>query len=162
MVRAIRIRDEAGVDDIPAPVPQDEPESQQESSSPSPLIMNDDLPDLAPRNPDQYPFSFWPPLPWPDDHARDDLAELPHKWQAANAPPTASGARNDWEAERDAVRQEWNNAGILSEEFASRWVGAGFIGQGVHGSAGLWVNVDDDNVVTDRMVAKDTTASDLS
>ncbi|RMZ70667.1 serine threonine kinase [Pyrenophora seminiperda CCB06] len=114
---------------------------------------------------DTYPYSFWPDLPWDPlpNHYIDVMT--PSDWVKRNPePPREEVIRWDhWNTKSLRIRRAWMESNLYrdltstSEEMA--WKGQHFLGYGTYGAAGLWVRCDEQNNITDRMVAKDASPS---
>ncbi|KAF2652768.1 kinase-like protein [Lophiostoma macrostomum CBS 122681] len=100
-----------------------------------------------------YPFSFWPhPSSWdiePDTHEWDELLVLNRKRRdnAAN-----EEAQREWR-ERQST---WPRVKPLQQGVdESQWQGVKILGHGSYGSGTLYVKIDDNGYVEDRMVVKE-------
>jgi hypothetical protein len=95
---------------------------------------------IAPAaKPDQYPFPFWPPLPWDDDPAT-------YLW---DAPPVEGEDQETTRERKRAARKVFMNERMYRNNDDSRWTGVRFLGEGGYGKAGLWVETDDNGIITD-------------
>lgn len=95
-------------------------------------------------NPDQYPFSFWPPRPWESIDARTDRTL---NYSSMN--PQQMGDSTEFQdAYLDShTHYRPNNDG---ENFDERqWRGSEFLGAGGYGCVALWCKVDENNNVRD-------------
>ncbi|KAF2652767.1 kinase-like protein [Lophiostoma macrostomum CBS 122681] len=94
--------------------------------------------------PDIYPFSFRPDT-W---ESESDIGDIPNlrAWDDQNRGEDPTIVRNQW------LKLKVNMEG---DDPTQRWHGVRFIAQGSFGSCGLFVQVDENDVVQDRMVVKE-------
>jgi len=93
-----------------------------------------------PRPVNRYPFDFWPLKPW---EAEPDDATL---GMTIKAIKSKEGPENG---------EQWMDDTLDPYGDGRRWIGGKFLGAGTFGCAGLWCAVDDNNIVTARMVVKE-------
>jgi hypothetical protein len=102
----------------------------------------------APARPiNNYPFDFWPPLPWDAEPASDSTLAWSIKDLKSRSSPEKSEAWLSNPPDQWPIREE------------TAWRGGKFLGAGSFGSAGLWCEVDGAGNVVRRMVVKEVRPS---
>lgn len=107
-------------DEVPAPVAPAQPEAEV---APPPIA--------AARHGDRLPYDFWPQMPW---SPKPDYI------------PRMTKADQD---DKDMMNAWLLTKPLVTSGDESRWHGVKFLGAGSYGAAGLWVQVDATNVITD-------------
>lgn len=90
-------------------------------------------PVAAVRNVDRLLYDFWPEMPW-------------------SLKPDIAGMTRAYMHNKEAVNVWLQTKPLMSSEDESRWHGVKYFGSGGFGAAGLWVEVNADNFITEVSV----------
>jgi hypothetical protein len=118
---------EAAIEPEAVPVDADVPvePTAEDSAAEDPVA-----PAPSTRYADKFPYEHWPQLPW--------------------GPEPILGSFNVEEARKVEHAQAWMHTKPLIEDGdETRWHGVRFLGSGSYGAAGLWVQVNSENIIED-------------
>ncbi|KAF1849242.1 uncharacterized protein K460DRAFT_404477 [Cucurbitaria berberidis CBS 394.84] len=117
---------------------------------------------------ESYPYPFWPDLPWGESPDGISELETPLNWSRAHPRPEKQPKESvkafttrtqEWETRREEARTRWLRSrlhkDLHNDEEEATWQGAHYLGSGSCGCAGLWVKVNKNKVIKDRMVMKE-------
>ncbi|KAF1918295.1 hypothetical protein BDU57DRAFT_537867 [Ampelomyces quisqualis] len=125
-------------DEAPAPGPDAGPVDQAPLPEVPVQLQVEEAPALtaAARGVDKLPYDFWPQMPW------SPKPDIPGMTRADRG--------------NDEMMDAWlRTKPLMTSGEETQWHGVKYLGSGGYGAAGLWVEVNDTDVITDVMVVKD-------